>query len=585
MNDSLPSIFYIMLRRLRAPLIVLISIYAVSILGFVLIPGEDDQGQLWRMSFFHAFYFVSYMASTIGFGEIPYAFTNGQRLWAMVTIYASVIGWLYSIGALLGVLQDPALRKLRREQAFQRSVQRLHTPFYLVCGYGDTGDILVRAFAEEGIHSVVIDRDEARINELELNDYARTPLGVVGDSANPQVLESAGVNSPHCLGVVALTDSDQVNLLVALSTHLLRPKLRFLARADSAEAVANIRSFGDNEVINPFDTFAGRLALALNKPGHYTLFEWLTGVPNSALTEPRFPQEGSWIVCGYGRFGKVLYEHLREAGFAAKVIELAPAEDAPDYVLHGYGTEADTLLEADIRDATGIVAGTDNDANNLSILMTARELNPNIFMVARQNERQNSLIFERADFHLTMKRGDVIANKIIALLRTPLISDFLTLAGERDAIWANHLLSRVLGVVEDKVPYLWELKLDVEHAPALCQVCISAGREVLLADLLRDPQARSQSLPVIPLLLKREGAVLLLPDEETVLRADDRLLLCARRRMRHELAWACENEAVLHYLLTGEEGVPQSVLWRWGRHWLKRTRTTPVQDMVHKPAE
>ena len=97
MNDSMPSIFYILLRRLRTPLIVLISIYAVSILGFVLIPGQDDQGQLWRMSFFHAFYFVSYMASTIGFGEIPYAFTNGQRLWAMVTIYASVIGWLLSL--------------------------------------------------------------------------------------------------------------------------------------------------------------------------------------------------------------------------------------------------------------------------------------------------------------------------------------------------------------------------------------------------------------------------------------------------------------------------------------------------------
>ncbi|MGB0847350.1 MAG: potassium channel protein [Thiolinea sp.] len=574
--NAMPSIFYVLLRRLRKPLIVLISIYAVAILGFVLIPGQDDQGQPWQMSFFHAFYFVSYMASTIGFGEIPYVFTDAQRMWAMVTIYACVIGWLYSIGALLGVLQDPAFRKLRQEQSFRRRVELLHTPFYLVCGYGDTGDILVRSFAEEGIHSVVIDRDESRINELELNDYARLPLGIVGDSANPKVLESAGVNSPYCLGVIALTDSDQVNLLVALSTHLLRPKLRFLARADSVEAVANIGSFGDNEVINPFDTFAGRLAMALNNPGYYILFEWLTGVPNSMLDEPSFPQHGSWIVCGYGRFGKALYERLQASGLETTIIEAFPKADDPEHLINGLGTEASTLLEAGIKSATGIVAGTDNDANNLSILMTARELNPGIFMVARQNNRQNSLIFERADFHLTMKRGDVIANKIIALLRTPLINDFLNLATERDEIWANNLLSRMLGVTNEKVPYLWELKADAEQSPALYEACVDCQREVLLETLLRDPRDREQTLKAIPLLLKREGAVLLLPEVGIELRPDDRVLMCATRATRNDMEWAAQHIGVLHYLLTGEENAGQSLFWRWCcRVFAKDPESTP----------
>jgi len=47
------------------------------------------------MTLFQAFYFTSYTASTIGFGEIPYAFTDRQRLWVTVIIYASVIGWAY----------------------------------------------------------------------------------------------------------------------------------------------------------------------------------------------------------------------------------------------------------------------------------------------------------------------------------------------------------------------------------------------------------------------------------------------------------------------------------------------------------
>lgn len=129
---SKTNIYYVLLKRLRFPLIALILIYAISIVGFVLIPGRDNEGNVWMMSYFHAFYFVSYMASTIGFGEIPYAFTDAQRMWTTVTIYASVIGWLYSIGSLLSVIQDPAIYRLRLESKFRTKIKLLHEPFYLV---------------------------------------------------------------------------------------------------------------------------------------------------------------------------------------------------------------------------------------------------------------------------------------------------------------------------------------------------------------------------------------------------------------------------------------------------------------------
>ena len=50
--------------------------------------------------------------------------------------------------------------------------------------------------------------------------------------------------------------------------------------------------------------------------------------------------------------------------------------------------------------ATSIIAGTDNDVNNLSIAMTARELNPRLFIVARQNHNANATLFTAfaADF-------------------------------------------------------------------------------------------------------------------------------------------------------------------------------------------
>src|SRR3954449_8399177 len=82
---------FLILRRMRAPLIVLIVIFAVSVLGLTLIPGQDADGDPWRMGFFDAFYVMSYTASTIGFGEIPFPFTYGQRMWVTISIYLSVI--------------------------------------------------------------------------------------------------------------------------------------------------------------------------------------------------------------------------------------------------------------------------------------------------------------------------------------------------------------------------------------------------------------------------------------------------------------------------------------------------------------
>src|SRR3954468_23855076 len=119
---------FLILRRMRAPLIVLIVIFSVSVLGLTVIPGEDAQGRPWQMGFFDAFYVMSYTATTIGFGELPYPFTYNQRMWVTISIYLTVVGWAYAIGSLLALLQDRSFRSARALQRFRRTVDRLGGP-------------------------------------------------------------------------------------------------------------------------------------------------------------------------------------------------------------------------------------------------------------------------------------------------------------------------------------------------------------------------------------------------------------------------------------------------------------------------
>ena len=115
------------------------------------------------------------------------------------------------------------------------------------------------------------------------------------------------------------------------------------------------------------------------------------------------------------------------------IIEPYPAErHPPEGSVAGWGTDAKTLLQAGIENAVGIVAGTDDDSNNLSIIMTARELNPELFLVVRQNQQLNKTLFESAGADVVMQASRVVANRIRGLITIPLQEDFLQLALMQD---------------------------------------------------------------------------------------------------------------------------------------------------------
>lgn len=556
------NVIYVLLRRIHLPLIMLVVVYAISILGFVTIPGQDDKGNVWHMGFFHAFYFVSYMGTTIGFGEIPYPFTDAQRLWATVSMYATVITWLYGIGAALAVVQDPAFQAISRENAFRRAIRRIAEPFYLVCGHGDTGRMLVRAFAEAGDRTVVIDKDINRIVALELDDLPLQTPGYAGDAAIPENLVNAGLLHKHCAGVLAVTDSDEVNLRIAITAKLLNPELPAVACADQAHTEDQLQSFGVNLIINSFDTFAGRLALAVHSPGLFLLYDWMTAVPHEPLHEPLFPPRGRWILVSFGRFGKAVYNRLVAEGIAVTVIEANPADTGcPPGVIAGLGSDPDTLREAGIENAVGIVAGSNDDALNLSIIMAARRLNHKLFTVGRQNLHHNNALFRAARLDLTMQRGNVVANKIFAFTTTPLLPEFLRLAARQGNDWANQLVSRIGGLTGTEVPETWLLEINPAQGAAL-YAGISRGHRTVVGDLYRSPRNRDEHLDCLALLIRRNEQIILLPDAADVLEKHDQLLMCGRFGTQYQVEWIARNHNVYNYLVTGEER-PGGLVWKW----------------------
>jgi len=95
-----------------------------------------------------------------------------------------------------------------------------------------------------------------------------------------------------------------------------------------------------------------------------------------------------YIVCGFGRSGSAISYGLKEHGITFVVIEqdetrVARAERAGFNVLRGNATEDSVLMDAGIEKAAGIVAALNDDAENLFVSLSARQMKPEIFIVAR----------------------------------------------------------------------------------------------------------------------------------------------------------------------------------------------------------
>lgn len=548
------------------PLVVLICVYAVSILGLVLIPGVDDQGNPWRMDFFHAFYFVSFMGSTIGFGEIPYAFTDGQRLWTLVCIYSTVVAWLYAIGSTLAVIQDPGFIRLMRVRQFAAQVKALRDPFYLVCGYGMTGREVVHGLQDRAIRAVVLDLDQERVDLLELDELALPALSLCADASLPANLDLAGIKHPECLGVLALTNDDNVNLSISIASKLLYPKRLVISRSENDVTSANLASFGTDMIIDPFRQFADYLALSARSPHRHLVYDWLMYPQHRPLSSVYRHARGRWVICGFGRFGRALAQVLEDPQTTLTLIDpaLEPRSGTPERV-RGIGTEAVTLREANIESAVGIVAGTANDADNLSIIMTARELNPKLITVVRQNHASNQLVFASSKADFVMQPGKIIASRILAHIRTPLLGEFLEQIATQDEVWAHTLMNRISQVVGDDHLDSSDCTISEADTPALAQA-LEAGLTLTLRTLMKNPHDRANMLGCFPLMLKRDSDVVLIPGELTELKLGDQLLFCGHAGALSEQRWTLENYATLSYVMTGMDDNPNPVL-----RWLRRT--------------
>ena len=140
-----------------------------------------------------------------------------------------------------------------------------------------------------------------------------------------------------------------------------------------------------------------------------------------------------YIICGYGRIGKVLSSFLIEKYINVVVIEQNPSsieEMNDDGILYliGSATDEKLLEKAGIHNAQGLITVVGTDADNVFLVLIAKQMNPDLFIVARASQNSAKKTLMAAGANKVISPYDIGARRMAHAILRPTVIKFLEMA-------------------------------------------------------------------------------------------------------------------------------------------------------------
>lgn len=217
-----------------------------------------------------------------------------------------------------------------------------------------------------------------------------------------------------------------------------------------------------------------------------------------------------YIVCGFGRVGRGAAAELQRAGEPFVVIDRNPermerAASAGMLAIQADSTRDQTLREAGIERAKGLISALATDADNLFVILSAKGLNPKLYVVTRAAEEGADEKMRRAGADAVLAPYAIAGLRMAQSLLRPHVMQFLDLT------------TKNIG-----------LDVDIEQIP------VSETSEVVSRSI-RDLQIRRELGVIVLAIRKRDGQMLFNPPAETVILGGDCLIVMGKPENLHRL--------------------------------------------------
>ncbi len=232
-----------LLKRITGIAAALILVFSLGVVGYMSVEG-------WPL--LDALYMTVITLASVGFMEV-HPLTEHGRVFTIFLILGGTGILVYGVSTFIAFVVEGELTDALRRRRMQKKIDSLKGQF-IVCGAGSTGRYVIEELHKTGNDFVVIERNPARIRELEESGI----LCIPGDATHNSALLAAGIE--RASGLVTALHSDAENLLVVFTAKRLNPKVRVISKAVEEESDQKIRMAGADSVVMP--NFIGGLRMA-----------------------------------------------------------------------------------------------------------------------------------------------------------------------------------------------------------------------------------------------------------------------------------------------------------------------------------
>ena len=225
-------------KRIKQVLIVLVVIIVIGTIGFKIIGGENT-------SVLNALYMTAMTITTVGYADVIGLDKNPLgKLFAIVFMIAGTGTVLYLLTTFAAFMIGGELKKALRRRTMEKRIAKMHDHF-IVCGIGMVGLYVVHELVITKVPLIAIDHDEEKMEFL--RDHELNVDLLVGDATENEVLWDAMI--ANAKGLFATTNSDNDNIVIALTAKQMNPSLRVVCRCNDTKNIDKIRRAGADAVV------------------------------------------------------------------------------------------------------------------------------------------------------------------------------------------------------------------------------------------------------------------------------------------------------------------------------------------------
>ena len=249
----------------------------------------------------------------------------------------------------------------------------------------------------------------------------------------------------------------------------------------------------------------GIIAYTLSSLIQFTLEGQLRKILGRKKLESRISKlRNHYIICGYGRIGHLICREFQSRPTPFLVVEKNPhqverLEREGHMYVEGDATDDETLQAAGIEHAKGLITAVTSDTDNVYITLTARGLNPKLFILARAGEEGAEKKLMRAGASKVISPYTIGANRIAQAILRPSVVDFIELATASE-----------------------HLELQIE------EICIAADSE-LAGKTLVDSGIRQRMGIIIVGIKASDGKMTFNPPSDKTIEPDSVLIILGER--------------------------------------------------------